>query len=291
MGLLKRVESLPLISTISGLTSKATIRFPKYVLGLGALLGAGVLARSTTGKRVFKELWEVGFSDKKGSPLPAQEKPLPTVFIDIEGVLIMKRWSFSILGYKYNIRPNADTFLFQLSNEYEIVGVSSMPNEISNEIFAVLDPYGCIKYRMYLPHSDKLNLKETNRDVRNVIRIRERETTGENDLSLGAWSEENTPDVLMGTLDFLLNIKHLESNDFREVIKSYKNRDFVKTYSEVQKTIYPAARQYFLFRSSNGAEEKIESINRSRIAEYERAREYIENKLKIERIQSKSKIE
>ncbi|KAI5126536.1 mitochondrial import inner membrane translocase subunit TIM50 [Nematocida parisii] len=291
MGIIEYTESLPVISSIYGLTSKSTLRFPKYALGIGALLGAGILIRTGTGKRVFNELWEVGFSDKKGSSLPPQDKPLPTVFIDIEEVLLEKTWSFFILGYEYKIRPNAGAFLFQLSNEYEVVGVSSMPNEISNEILKVLDPYGCIKYRMYLPNREKLDLNCVNRDRRSIIRIRNCKTSGENDLCIDKWNNDLqiNSDTLMNTLDFLLNLKQLESSDFRHVIKSYKNKNFESAYGEIQRSIYPASRQYFLFKTPNGVEEKIKSINRSRIEEYEIAREYIENKMKIHKIQDSNK--
>ncbi|KAH9386585.1 mitochondrial import inner membrane translocase subunit TIM50 [Nematocida major] len=287
MSLLKYIAPLPLISSISEASMRSTGKFPKYALGVGILLGAGLLARTRPGKRVFAELKTIAFSDRKGSPLPPQETALPTVFIDIDDILVHKVWSFRMLGYEYEVRPNAGAFLFQLSNEYEVVGVTSMPSELSAEVLSVLDPFGCIKYRMHVPDTDQLDIGLTQRDVRSVVRIRSRASLADEVLSFGKWDGQSESGDLMGLLDFLLNLKQLETGDFREVLKTYKAKDFAKAYGEVQKTLHPAKRSLFLFKNPNGAKDTIDALNRTRLQEYELAKAYIENKMKIEKVAKK----
>ncbi|KAI5191979.1 mitochondrial import inner membrane translocase subunit TIM50 [Nematocida minor] len=292
MGALKKyfLEYLPAKYSIADIHARSTMKMPKYSLGIGALLLSGLFFRSKTGGRVLSEMYKIGFADKlRGEELPEQgENKLPTVLIDIEDILLSKTWSFAILGYEYKIRPNAEAFLFQLSNEYEIVGISSLPNEMTNEILLKLDPYGCIKYRMHVPNRDKLNLKALNRNLNSLIRVRSK-SESENDLSVDKWDGFNTSNDLMSLLDFLLNLKQISPEDFTGTIQSYKNKPFTKKYEEDRKTLYPLKRQYILFKNPNAAEEYAERINRKRIEEYEVAKEYIENQMRIDKIGSKNK--
>lgn len=289
MGILKKylMESLPVKRYLLSAGNNASMKFPKYALGLGALLLAHVLVKNKVGRRVLSDLYKIGFSSEiSTSPLPPQpkDKPnLPTLIIDIEDVLLIKKWSFSILGYEYKIHPESEVFLFHLSHEYEIVSVSSMPNEIADEMLAALDPYGCIKYRMHIPNTNSLKVSELNRNMDRLLRIRNKEVSG-NDLSVGKWNGMDGSTDLMSLLDFLLNLKQLETDDFRDTLKTYRHKPFFDTYNEARKSIYPLKRQYILFKNPNAVNEHISTLNKSRIEEYQIAKAYIENQMRIEKI-------
>lgn len=267
--------------------TKGAMPFPKYALSIGALILAGSLVKTRTGNRIFSELYRVGFgANSSGEVLPPQpedKKKLPTLVIDIEDLFLIKKWSFSILGYEYEIHPESEVFLFHLANEYEIVSVSSMPNEIADEILPVLDPYGCIKYRMYLPNTQNLKLDKLGRDMKSLLRIRNKETSP-NDLSVGKWNGKDSSVDLMSLLDFLLNLNQVNSGDFRGVIKNYRNKPFFETYNRERKTMYPLKRRFILFKNPNAVSDYVGNLNRSRMQEYEIAKEYIENQMKLEKI-------
>ncbi|KAI5187198.1 mitochondrial import inner membrane translocase subunit TIM50 [Nematocida homosporus] len=282
-GVRRCLESLPILNR----AVSAIYAVPLQVSKRGWLVSAGCLVAGTalmtsSGRRMVISLGKIGLGipDER---LPEQSVAKPTLFIDIEDVLLLKTWNWRELAYDYQIREYAEEFLFHLSGHYEVVGVSSLAPELAVNLLARVDPYGVIGYRMFVPNKDKLVLANTNRDLNRTIRIRGQGGWSDNDLVLGTWRGEKDRSLLVLT-DFLVNLAELETEDFRKVIKTYKDRAFVRAYGEVQKDLYPTARKYLFFPGDRlGSAE----IDRRRVEEYGVAKEYIDNQLKLEKLAKK----
>jgi len=284
MGLVRRaLENTPLLRESAKILYRRPVEVPRALVICGAAGLAGFAAyRTEKGRKMCESLWRMGFKDHNQEKLPNQEEKekKPTVFLDLEEVLIKKAWSIWHLGYKITVREHAEEFLFHLSNTYEVVCVSSLPPEISEEVFQKIDPYKCIKYRVFVQDSSKFSEENSNRSLNTVVRVRgtETDTPSQNEINIGKWNGDSE-DKLLLVLDFLINLQQIELEDFRTVLRTYKEKSFSSEYKRIQKEIYPRPRKYLLFADEES--DPVKKINKQRIEEYIDAKEYVENQLRI----------
>ncbi|KAI5180603.1 mitochondrial import inner membrane translocase subunit TIM50 [Nematocida sp. AWRm80] len=277
MGLLRTyLNSVPVLGRFTKIAYGSTTGFPGTLIGVGTILFGAIALKKTRYNHVVNQIYRIGFKDNIIDPLPPLIEKKNTVFIDLEEVLLNKTWSFSDLGYKYTIRKDSHPFLFHLSNKYEVVSLSSLPPEISNQMISEVDPYGCIKYRMYIPYKNSFKIEQTNRDPKYSIRIRNT-TNSPNDLSVGLFNSNDS--LLMTLYDFLNNLQSLEQTDFRKVISSYKNKSFFSEYSQIQNVLYPPKRKYLIFTPTTNPEPN--KLAARRINEYLEAKAYIDRHIQF----------
>ncbi|KAI5190358.1 mitochondrial import inner membrane translocase subunit TIM50 [Nematocida sp. AWRm77] len=284
MGLVRKcLESLPGLKHAASLVYARPVYTPRTVLALAGLGVAGLCLGTTQGRRVGREVWRLGFVDRNEEKLPPKESSKPTVFVDLEEVLLKKRFSLSSLGYVFTVREYAGAFLFHLSNTYEVVSISSLPPELGAEILQKVDPYGCITYRMFVQSKDAVRVEGTNRSAAQSVWVRSTPSACANVLSIGPWGGEEESGLL-SALDFLINLQQVESEDFRPVLRTYRDRRFFQAYEEVQQRVYPSKRKWLVFQDGTEPGKSIERANMQRIEEYRAAKEYIDNQIRLAQV-------
>ncbi|KAI5172505.1 mitochondrial import inner membrane translocase subunit TIM50 [Nematocida sp. LUAm3] len=277
--IIKCLETLPIVRNITQALLAMPYKPSKIGMWTAATVAIGGFAISTQqGRRVMHSVYRISMG-KDVEKLPEQKKKKPTLIVDLEDLFFVKEWSWRDLGYHYTIREHSEVFLFHASNFYEVIGVSSLPPEIINSLLKEIDPYGSISYRIYLPNKEMKITEQINRDPNFSIRVKSGHLTSESDISLRKWKGDKE-DVLLDLLDFVINLQEVESSSFQKVLKTYKEKEFHSAYKEVQSSLYPGKRSFLIFPPS---EAPINQIHRTRIAEYARAKEYIENAMKLQR--------
>lgn len=277
--IIKCLEALPVVRNITKALLSVPLKPSKTGIWTAAAVSAGAAAIGTQqGRRLIRSIYHISIG-KEVERLPEQKNKKPTLLLDLEDLFFVKNWSWRDLGYRYTIREHSELFLFHASNFYEVIGVSSLPPEILNSLLKDLDPYGSISYRIYLPNKEIKLTDQINRHPDFSIRVKSGSPTSEADLSLRGWKGEKE-DLLLDLLDFLINLQEVETSSFQRVLRTYREKDFHREYKEVQAGLYPGRRSFLIFPPS---EPPINQIHRTRIEEYQRAKAYIENAMKLQR--------
>lgn len=286
MGIIRRcIERVPVLSKYSTILYNAPNTFSWG--GIGCAAGVGLLVLKLAQKKerreivkgVIKDIWNTVVLNKEKLP-PQKEKRLVAI-IDIDEVLMKRKWQWSTLSFIYSPRAYADVFLFHLSGVYEIVGLSDLPPEILEKALKEIDPYGCIAYRVSNPNK-RVCPEDIGRESGQTVRVLGRAPEKDIDLCIQEsisvpWTEDNT---LLSVLDLLLNMQGMHANEIKEVLRSYRGRDFVSAYSSVQEEIYPRRRKWLLFPDTGHTNRIVDEVNKERVREYERVKEYMESRYK-----------
>ena len=210
-------------------------------------------------------------------------------------------------------RPGAELFLFYMAQIYEVVLFSSMSHFEGDPIVKSLDPFGCISYHLYrfaTQYRDGKYVKDLsilNRDLKDVVIVgHDRDgfsKHSENGVFIDEWTGQAEDTKLIDLIDFLETLSFTKQSDVREVLSKYKDKDAAATFNERQQKAYEQMRRmqtesvpakavgsiYGLFGwkytplSDNPPyEEKRRQILELRIQEFEKAKEYMKEQLKIE---------
>jgi NLI interacting factor-like phosphatase len=238
--------------------------------------------------RVFREcakkIKPLVFEGEERKDMPLQEEKKPVLVIEIKDFLASLKWNLLRMQWDVKTRKHAGVFLFHLSNYYEIILVSSLPASTGQEVLRKVDPYGCVTHALFAP--GKMDVEDMRRDGKRLVRINSKRES-RNDLVVDKWNGGEDEDLL-GLTDFLLSLNHVNVDDWRGVLDSYRDKRFSSAYEKVQKRLYFPGRRLFLFKAD--PQPQIHAANSKRIEEYERAKEYIENQLRLSRLEGGSRM-
>lgn len=218
--------------------------------------------------------------------LPEQDPKKPVVLFDVENILIKPRrfpLNFCFTAHK---RRFSDVFLFHLAHIYELISITSSDDE---SLYKKIDPYGCISYRLFVPDKKLFEPKHLNRKLEKVVCIASKESEynhkfHDNILNIGSWNDTGDSRLLQ-VLDFLINLYFTSINDWRKTISSYRGKDFYDTFNKVHKNIF-FKRNFLSFNLESKYKNTIESINKSRIAEFKRAEVIMEENIAKDEIEN-----
>lgn len=269
-------------------------KLPLHLLALAAGLAAGgaVLGRRKSLVFNFGSWGLFVRSASQSSPvLPKKEGNKITVFLDIDDILFRTKFDIWGLGYVLEKRPGSDVFLFHLSEAFEVVAVSSLDPEVLGGLLEKADPYGCISHALSITCPETYRIEQTGREKEKSVWIRSGKIRDTIDLSVGPWNGKEEDMLLPLLLDFLLNLNAqvlstksgVQGSVLSNVISTYVDKPFQKTYQVVQKRIYPAPRVLGIFLDPEGRKKRIAEAAEQRIREYKAAKEYIDNQLKIQK--------
>lgn len=211
-------------------------RFERFVGAVGKTIGLGgeEAAKGGAGGATF--------ISEKERLLPAQ-LPEPfrrpyTLVIDLKS-LVHTTWT-QRRGWTSKKRAGVDFFLSHLSNFYEIVVFSDEPASTARAIIDRIDTQGYISHRLYKEQMTKTkagltkDLKNLGRDMSKVIMMdidaKSFDAQPATCMLLKPWSGEDEDTVLLDLIPFLDAIAQQQTEDVREVVKTYRGQDAAEVW-------------------------------------------------------------
>lgn len=201
--------------------------------------------------------------------LEPQSIQRPTVLFDFKNFLYTDRFSLARFDMVPLKRYFCEEFLFNIAHYYEIISVTDGLPVVSDRILSKIDPFGCIKYRIYLKDKRSFGVDQLNRELSKLIVISTTEDEfhkdfDDNTLRISPFTEKHDT-KLTDMMHFLINLHYSNSKtDFRNIIKSYKDVDFFVTFRKIQQKLF-SQRNLLSF---NRFETQLKKINQEKITEY-----------------------
>jgi len=256
--------------------SDSSRSFPVLSSTLGLLL-----ALKPTRTAIFSPISFIGQSviERERVPrLETQKKKKPVILFDFNNFLCCDRFSLSRFDFVTYKRLFCEEFLFNMAHYYEMVGVSDRSAPSGHRILQFLDPLGCIGYHVFLRDKREMDSAHLNRDLRQLTVITTSDGEFSSDFNRNLLrlpqfrvGETSTATHLTDLMHFFTNLYYMNVKDVRGVLESYRNSDFVETFTDVQKRLF---RQRNLL-SFNSYDEKVKEINRRKTEEYKTAKKKI----------------
>lgn len=210
--------------------------------------------------------------------LEPQNVQKPTILFDFKNFLYTDKFSIHRFDMVFLKRYFCEEFLFNIAHYYEIVSITDGLPAISNTVLSKIDPFGCIKYRIYLENKKDFEAYHLNRDLSKLIAISTsedefHESFSENTLRISPFKDQGDT-KLTDMMHFLINLHYSnDKKDFRTILKSYRNVDFFVSFRDIQKRLF-SQRNLLSF---NRFETQLQKINQEKIIEYAE----FKNKVKV----------
>lgn len=259
-------------------SSECYQKFPSVTTAILCGITATLISKSTRDV-IFNPLSffrSCVFEQESIPKLPAKKNDKPTIIFDFDHFISCDKFSlsnFDLITYK---RAFCEEFLFNAAYYYELILISDRSQEANEKILELLDPLGCISYRLYVKDKKMIDPACLNRDASKLVIIstREDEFNSKFDENLIRLPEFNgKPDTcLLDLMHFFINMHFMNIKDVRETIKSYACKDFIKTFKSVQKKLF----QQRNILSFGSFESKLNEVNLNKIEEYKNVKENIQ---------------
>jgi len=233
--------------------------------------------------------------------LPKSKSKKPTVLFNIDHLLGRYKFSLTKFDVPFHKRALCDEFLFHLGTNYELVGISNVYFPLGKEAFELIDPFGCISYKIVTKDSRRITPEVINRPLnkllvigrsknefsgelrRNVLEVPEysshslcKKVNMETDGKKTKTSRENNANEKTGTreetglfklLHFCNNLHYSNVQDFRRTIESYQGKNFYEEFQKIQKRLFEQ-RNLLNFAAF---EEKLGEVNENKIRQFREA--------------------
>lgn len=248
---------------------------------LSEYIGKSVSRLHKLKKDLSKFISDRIFEDDKEIIVPPPKHHKPTLVFDPYSFLIKDDFSIFNFGIFTQKRCFTEEFLFDLAGSFELVSVSDRYPFVTTDIISKIDPFNIISYRVSVHDKTNFGLKNINRSPNRLLVISTEynefdKSLNDNMLKLPKWKgkKDNT---LLYILHFLNSCKYSNIKDFRSLLSTYRDKDFVNTFKCKQQSLF---RQRNMLSFSNYGKE-LDELNRFKVQNYEKAKKNLKAKEKV----------
>ncbi|RKP18538.1 HAD-like protein, partial [Rozella allomycis CSF55] len=186
-------------------------------------------------------------------PLPAPYQKPYTLVINLDKFIVCHVFDKNIGKWRIAKRPGIEEFLYNLAFHYELVVFTKMNANDAVMIMDNLDPlHAIVGYRLYSDSThfkNGVHLKDIgmlNRDMKKVVMLDYEEPSlqlhPENSVKIKAWNGEFDYSI-DSYIDFFETLAASNTEDVREYLKAYKDKNVVEDFDKLMREKYDIARE------------------------------------------------